>query len=49
MTNELLLVLLGIAVVLLGVAGEVAGQGGRALRLIAAVLGLVVVLAALLR
>lgn len=49
MTNELLLVLLGIAVVLLGLAGEVTGQGGRAMRVVAAVLGLVVVLAALLR
>jgi hypothetical protein len=49
MSNELLLILLGIAVILLGLAGEVVGQGGRAMRLIAAVLGLVVVLAVLLR
>jgi hypothetical protein len=49
MSNEILLVLLGIAVVLLGLSGEVTGQGGRAMRVIAAVLGLVVVLAALLR
>ena len=49
MSNEILLVLLGIGVLALGVAGEVTGQGGRVLRLIAAVLGLVVVLAALLR
>lgn len=49
MTNELLFVLSGVAIVLLGIAGEIPGQGGRAMRLIAAVLGLVVVLAALLR
>lgn len=49
MSNELLLILSGIAIILLGLSGEVAGQGSRVLRLIAAVLGLVVVLAALLR
>lgn len=49
MTNEILFVLLGLAVVLLGVAGELAPPVGRGVRLVAAVLGLVVGLAVLLR
>lgn len=49
MSNEILLVLLGIAAIVLGLAPEAAGQGGRALRLAGVVLGIIVVLAALLR
>jgi hypothetical protein len=51
MSNEILLVLLGIAVFALaaGSGAELGPAGMRVMRAIAAVLGLVVVLAALLR
>lgn len=49
MTNELLLILLGLAVLLLGVAGEFTPPLDRVARVIAAVLGVVVLVAALVR
>ncbi len=49
LTNELLLILLGLAVLLLGVAGEFSAPANRTMRLVAAVLGLLVLIFALVR
>ena len=49
MTNEILLILLGLAVLFLGVAGELAAPVDRLLRIAAAVLGVVVLVAVLVR
>lgn len=49
MTNEILLILLGLGVLLIGVAGELSPPAGRAARLAGAVLGLVVLIVALVR
>jgi len=48
-TNEILFVLLGVAVLLLGIAGEFSVPPGRAMRMIAAVLGVLVIVLVLLR
>jgi hypothetical protein len=49
LTNEVLLVQLGVAALLLGVAGEFSPPLGRALRLLAALLGVLVIVFVLLR